>query len=123
MSDKLFFFFFSFLLFLWLSLNEIEEKKSVFLIFVVRVLVVVECDAVRCCNLGSSSGKRRREEKRGKKTSDRAVVYIKKGRPLSRPLCVCWCVCVCVLGELFSSLPRNEAHTRAKGRDALTDSF
>ena len=51
----------------WLSLNKIEEKKSVFLIFVVRVLVVVECDAVRCCNLGSSSGKRRREEKRGKK--------------------------------------------------------
>ena len=83
-----------------------------FLSFVVRVLVVVECDAVRCCNLGSSrlgNEERREGEKereREKKTSDRAVLYIKKGRPLSRPLCVC-SVCVCVLGELFSSLPRN----------------
>ena len=119
-----FFFFFSFLsfFFLWLSLNEIEEKKSVFLIFVVRVLVVVECDAVRCCNLGSSSGKRRREEKRGKKNERQGRRVYKKG-PSFVPSIVCLLVCVCVLGELFSSLPRNEAHTRAKGRDALTDSF
>ena len=120
-----FFFFFSFLsfFFLWLSLNEIEEKKSVFLIFVVRVLVVVECDAVRCCNLGSSSGKRRREEKRGKKTSDRAVVYIKKGRPLSRPLCVCWCVCVCwgsyfllCLATKHTQEPRVVTHSQIRSK-------
>jgi hypothetical protein len=48
----------------------------VFLSFVVRVLVVVECDAVRCCNLGSSrlGNEERREGEKEREREKKTMI-------------------------------------------------